>query len=148
MHPLSDPKQVSRQQGEMVEWSITTVLKTVVPRGTGGSNPSLSARMQPKCCIFFCFCDARRKGFTATGHAMQKTSRMASLSNSLPFFPAMPTCLSEKAVLYAREVYGFWLRKDSFIGEKAKTSHPEWIAFSTTWFTACYNDTKHFSRLF
>ena len=28
----------------MVEWSITTVLKTVVPRGTGGSNPSLSAR--------------------------------------------------------------------------------------------------------
>ena len=30
-------------QGEMVEWSITTVLKTVVPRGTGGSNPSLSA---------------------------------------------------------------------------------------------------------
>lgn len=26
----------------MVEWSITTVLKTVVPRGTGGSNPSLS----------------------------------------------------------------------------------------------------------
>ena len=29
--------------GEMVEWSITTVLKTVVLRGTGGSNPSLSA---------------------------------------------------------------------------------------------------------
>ena len=29
--------------GEMVEWSITTVLKTVVPKGTGGSNPSLSA---------------------------------------------------------------------------------------------------------
>ena len=31
----------------MVEWSITTVLKTVVPRGTGGSNPSLSAKNQP-----------------------------------------------------------------------------------------------------
>ena len=29
--------------GEMVEWSITPVLKTGVPRGTGGSNPSLSA---------------------------------------------------------------------------------------------------------
>ena len=29
--------------GEMVEWSITVVLKTTVPRGTGGSNPSLSA---------------------------------------------------------------------------------------------------------
>ncbi len=30
--------------GEMVEWSITVVLKTTVPRGTGGSNPSLSAQ--------------------------------------------------------------------------------------------------------
>ena len=29
--------------GGMVEWSITTVLKTVVLRGTGGSNPSPSA---------------------------------------------------------------------------------------------------------
>ena len=27
----------------MVEWSITAVLKTAVPKGTGGSNPSLSA---------------------------------------------------------------------------------------------------------
>ena len=31
-------------QGEMVEWSITAVLKTAVLRGTGGSNPSLSAK--------------------------------------------------------------------------------------------------------
>ena len=29
--------------GEVVEWSITAVLKTAVLRGTGGSNPSLSA---------------------------------------------------------------------------------------------------------
>ena len=29
--------------GKVVEWSITAVLKTAVPRGTGGSNPSLSA---------------------------------------------------------------------------------------------------------
>ena len=35
---------IQTEFGEMVEWSITTVLKTVVPRGTGGSNPSLSAR--------------------------------------------------------------------------------------------------------
>ena len=35
-----------RRFGEMVEWSITAVLKTAVPRGTGGSNPSLSAKMQ------------------------------------------------------------------------------------------------------
>ena len=32
--------------GEMVEWSITAVLKTAVPRGTGGSNPSLSAKLK------------------------------------------------------------------------------------------------------
>lgn len=30
----------------MVEWSITAVLKTAVLKGTGGSNPSLSAKKQ------------------------------------------------------------------------------------------------------
>ena len=30
--------------GEMAEWSIASVLKTDVLRGTGGSNPSLSAK--------------------------------------------------------------------------------------------------------
>jgi hypothetical protein len=34
--------------GEMAEWSIAAVLKTVVPKGTGGSNPSLSADHQLK----------------------------------------------------------------------------------------------------
>ena len=34
--------------GEMAEWSIAAVLKTVVLRGTGGSNPSLSAESQNK----------------------------------------------------------------------------------------------------
>ena len=34
--------------GEMVEWSITAVLKTAVLRGTGGSNPSLSANRLQK----------------------------------------------------------------------------------------------------
>ena len=32
-----------RLSGEMAEWSNAAVLKTVVPKGTGGSNPSLSA---------------------------------------------------------------------------------------------------------
>ena len=32
----------------MAEWSIAAVLKTVVLRGTGGSNPSLSARPRSK----------------------------------------------------------------------------------------------------
>ena len=31
-------------KGEVVEWSITAVLKTVELRGSGGSNPSLSAK--------------------------------------------------------------------------------------------------------
>ena len=41
----------------MVEWSITTVLKTVVLRGTGGSNPSLSAENDVRLLldVFFCF---------------------------------------------------------------------------------------------
>ena len=30
--------------GEVAEWSIAAVLKTVELRGSGGSNPSLSAR--------------------------------------------------------------------------------------------------------
>ena len=32
--------------GEMAEWSIAAVLKTVELRGSGGSNPSLSAEKQ------------------------------------------------------------------------------------------------------
>jgi hypothetical protein len=31
----------------VAEWSIAAVLKTVVPRGTGGSNPSSSAKEKP-----------------------------------------------------------------------------------------------------
>ena len=34
---------LERRPGEVAEWSIAAVLKTVVLRGTGGSNPSLSA---------------------------------------------------------------------------------------------------------
>ena len=34
----------------MVEWSITAVLKTAVLRGTGGSNPSLSAKSDVTSC--------------------------------------------------------------------------------------------------
>ena len=32
------------KNGEMAEWSIAPVLKTGVPKGTGGSNPSASAK--------------------------------------------------------------------------------------------------------
>ncbi len=37
----------------MVEWSITPVLKTGVLRGTGGSNPSLSAKLADFQRVFF-----------------------------------------------------------------------------------------------
>ncbi len=37
-------KKVYICSGEVVEWSIAPVLKTGVPQGTGGSNPSFSAQ--------------------------------------------------------------------------------------------------------
>ena len=36
-------KETTFVPGEMAEWSIAAVLKTVELRGSGGSNPSLSA---------------------------------------------------------------------------------------------------------
>ena len=36
-------KRTDFQTGEVAEWSIAAVLKTVEPKGSGGSNPSLSA---------------------------------------------------------------------------------------------------------
>ena len=41
-------KKVYFCSGEVVEWSIAPVLKTGVPQGTGGSNPSFSARRVEK----------------------------------------------------------------------------------------------------
>ncbi len=38
----------SFDEGEMAEWSIAAVLKTVELRGSGGSNPSLSATQNEK----------------------------------------------------------------------------------------------------
>ena len=40
---LSKNKAFLKKFGKVVEWSITAVLKTAVLRGTGGSNPCLSA---------------------------------------------------------------------------------------------------------
>ena len=43
-------------EGEMAEWSIAAVLKTVDLRGSGGSNPSLSAtRNESSACVAFLF---------------------------------------------------------------------------------------------
>ena len=40
-------------QGEMAEWSNAVVLKTIVPKGTGGSTPSLSAEKASNYLLFF-----------------------------------------------------------------------------------------------
>jgi hypothetical protein len=37
-----------RPLGEMAEWSIAAVLKTVEPKGSWGSNPYLSAKLKAK----------------------------------------------------------------------------------------------------
>ena len=60
--------------GEMVEWSITVVLKTTVPRGTGGSNPSLSAAKMssPFGLLFFC---VGRGGCLTTGRGFFQSLR-------------------------------------------------------------------------
>ena len=43
-HPVAPKKKsCTFAGGEMAEWSIAAVLKTVDPHGSGGSNPSLSA---------------------------------------------------------------------------------------------------------
>ena len=41
--PLKNKATLTKSFGEVAEWSIAAVLKTVVPRGTRGSNPCLSA---------------------------------------------------------------------------------------------------------
>ena len=46
MHSLNDndiSAMIYKSSGEMAEWSIAAVLKTVEVRASGGSNPSLSA---------------------------------------------------------------------------------------------------------
>lgn len=41
-------KGITFAPGELAEWSIAAVLKTVDPQGSGGSNPSFSASCQSK----------------------------------------------------------------------------------------------------
>ena len=46
---------LAKRFGEMAEWSIAAVLKTVVLRGTGGSNPSLSAKLLMEVSVYRTF---------------------------------------------------------------------------------------------
>ena len=67
--------------GEVAEWSIAAVLKTVELRGSGGSNPSLSARLnagQTTKVVCFVFVVCRRLQATAT-HRKNKPPRAIAL---------------------------------------------------------------------
>ena len=48
--------------GEMAEWSNAPVLKTGVLQGTGGSNPSLSAKISVTSCKTISYADFSFKG--------------------------------------------------------------------------------------
>ena len=50
MHSLNDndiSAMIYKSSGEMAEWSIAAVLKTVEVSASGGSNPSLTAKKGP-----------------------------------------------------------------------------------------------------
>ena len=57
LHRFSKEEYFSKKFGEVVEWSITAVLKTAERRRSGGSNPSLSAKKsnQIMVALFFVF---------------------------------------------------------------------------------------------
>ncbi len=59
----------------MVEWSITPVLKTGVLRGTGGSNPSLSAKVADYQRLFFFTANFTAKKITP--HRVSQTIKIA-----------------------------------------------------------------------
>ena len=61
----------------MAEWSNALVLKTSVPQGTGGSNPSLSAQTpenQRKTLVFF-YAHTRTKLASVSGMGIKNTER-------------------------------------------------------------------------
>ena len=95
----------------MVEWSITTVLKTVVPRGTGGSNPSLSAKKAAHWVAFFVYAIRVRTVLS-----------VAVLGESVPAgraqIPLSPQCKTQSFENTNGCVFRFnlWLRTIEIIG--------------------------------
>jgi hypothetical protein len=70
-----------RVAGEVAEWSIATVLKTVGPKGPGGSNPSLSAIFSLKAKDSYRSRDENRFGVAKRG---RNAPRWPKASQSLP----------------------------------------------------------------
>ena len=65
--------------GEMAEWSIAAVLKTVELRGSGGSNPSLSAENKAKDVefgIFLYFIPPRSKSVRISKSTQQTKTKL------------------------------------------------------------------------
>ena len=53
-------------KGEVAEWSIAAVLKTALPQGNGGSNPSLSAQI---------LCHGQEKAVKTVGSKIHELKR-------------------------------------------------------------------------
>ncbi len=83
--------------GKLAEWSIAAVLKTVDLRGSGGSNPSLSARkfgnrwkMKKRKLTVFSFCFTAVHEKTLQGCPLQGfgiTQQSLTFRTSPPYFP-------------------------------------------------------------
>ena len=72
----------------MVEWSITVVLKTTVLRGTGGSNPSLSAKKKDvKLLLGVFFFASERALTTGRGFLLHFVSQAAFGRARIPLSP-------------------------------------------------------------
>ncbi len=82
--------------GEVVEWSITAVLKTVELKGSGGSNPSLSAEkgVTDICNAFFNFSVTKNVTYTT-----QSMEACVSGLNSLPAKEVLPLRESKVRIL-------------------------------------------------
>ena len=86
--------------GEMAEWSIAAVLKTVEPRGSGGSNPSFSAdkckRVQAKAWTLCVFYEWKKAPLSDT---RKKTQSQACAAGLLLHYDSGSTGISEQSEL-------------------------------------------------
>ena len=63
----------------MAEWSNAAVLKTVVPKGTGGSNPSFSAKETRNKCFGFFISQKRQKFIFVSLREIKNTNERSLL---------------------------------------------------------------------
>ena len=79
-----------QSKGEMAEWSIAAVLKTVEGNTSGGSNPSLSAKKKETTSVLFpFFISLNLKGY----------SREQSVSSAIQKFPVTSAVIASYPVV-------------------------------------------------